>query len=263
VRPYLIDWVFHGHHFQPPSYGVLLALAFTVAYIEAIRRTVRLEEDPRHMEWIFLIILVSSIFGSRAFHVAFEDLGYYLIHPDKILAVWEGGYTFYGAMIAAIFALYLYCCARGIDFLHYTDIVAPATMLGLAIGRIGCFLAGCCWGKPTEMPWGVVFTHPHAFSSTKGIPLHPTQLYESAAAFTLYLYLCFRFKNREYPGQIFFHTLLGYAAFRFVIEFFRGDDYRGFVFNGVFSYSQLVSLTLVPFGILGILLYARPRRVHG
>ncbi len=212
------------------------------------------------VEHLFLIIIVASIIGSRAFHVMFEELPYYMAHPEKIWALWEGGYTFYGAMIASLFAMYLYCLVYRLEFLEFADLVSPSTLLGLAIGRVGCFLAGCCWGKETTMPWGTVFTDPNAFTSLKGVPLHPTQLYEALSAFLLFMYLAFKSNERRYRGQIFFQALIGYAAFRFVIEFFRGDDYRGFVFNGVLSYSQLVSLTVLPFGLLGVMLFSQVRR---
>jgi len=132
------------------------------------------------------------------------------------------------------------------------DVFAPGIALGHVIGRMGCFLAGCCWGKPTTMPWGVVFTDQFAHANV-GTPLnerlHPTQLYESGAEFVILLgLLWFEKKGRSFPGRTFWSYMLVYAISRFVIEFFRGDP-RGVVF-GVLSTSQFISIILVPLSLV-------------
>jgi len=245
MHPYLVDQVLFGIHFHIPSYGVLLAFSFSVAYFMALYQAFKLEEDPRHIEYLFLIIVFSSMLGSRLFHVVFEEPEYYLAHPKKILAIWEGGYTFYGALIAAIFSISVYCKWHKLRFLQFSDIATAGTLLGLSTGRVGCFLAGCCWGRPTNMPWGVSFTHAEAFTTLKAVPLHPAQLYESAGAFLLFLYSLNLFRKRKFIGQITFHGLIGYAAIRFVVEYFRGDDYRGYMFGGFLSYSQFISIIIL------------------
>lgn len=257
MHPYLFDWVVNGHHLRPPSYGVFLALAFSAAYFESLRRAAVLEEETRHIENLFLLIVLGSVIGSRLFHVVFEEFDYYSKHPMKVFAVWEGGYTFYGAMLMSLLCVFLYARARKLPYLQFVDIAASGTALGLFFGRIGCFLAGCCWGRPTTVPWGVVFSNPEAFTNDHHTPLHPTQLYESLGSLAIFVYLTWRFRKREYVGQIFFHGLILYSILRFLIEFFRGDDYRGYVFGGVFSYAQLVSLFILPFGIVGMFLYSR------
>lgn len=257
MHPYLFDWVVQGHHLRPPTYGVLLALAFSLGYFDALRRAIKLGEDPKHVENLFLLVVLASVVGSRLFHVAFEELPYYMTHPGKIFALWEGGYTFYGAVLASMLVVFLYSNGKKLNFLQFGDLATMSTVLGLFIGRLGCFFAGCCWGRPTDVPWAVSFTNPEAFTSLKGVPLHPAQLYESFAALVLYIYLAWRFRHRRYPGQVFFHGLIFYAVARFIIEFFRGDDYRGFVFGGNLSYSQLVSLAILPFAAVGMFLYSR------
>lgn len=257
MYPYLFDWVVAGHHLKPPTYGVLLALAFSVGYFESLRRTIRLGEDPKHIENIFLMVVLSSVLGSRLFHVLFEEFSYYAEHPMKIFAIWEGGYTLYGAMLAAILAIFVYGRWRRVPFLQFVDIAAPATALGIAIGRVGCFFAGCCWGRPSSVPWAVTFTNPEAFTSARNVPLHPTQLYEAFGAFLIYVYLNWRFRERRYEGQIFLEGLTIYAVLRFLIEIFRGDDYRGYVLHGLISYSQLVSLGVLPFTVAGLVFFSR------
>ncbi len=260
MYPYLFDWVVAGHHLRPPTYGVMLAFAFSAGYFDSLRRTIKAGDDPKHIENIFLVVVLSSVIGSRLFHVLFEELPYYLANPGKILAIWEGGYTFYGALLASILGLYLYTKTKKLSFLHFIDIAAPATALGLFFGRLGCFFAGCCWGRETDVPWAVTFTNPESFTSARNIPLHPTQVYEALAGLLIYFYLSWRWRSRRYVGQIFFHGMSIYAVARFLIEIFRGDDYRGFAFQGALSYSQIVSLAILPFMFVGMFLYSRAKQ---
>lgn len=255
MHPFLFDITVFGLHIRPPSYGVFLALAFSTAYFVSLYRAAKIGEDPKHIENLFLLVVLGSVVGARLFHVLFEEPGYYAAHPEKIIAVWEGGYTLYGAMLAAILAMFLYCRGKKIDYLNFMDIAAAATAIGISIGRFGCFLAGCCWGKPTQCILGVTFSHPLTFAGIKTTPVHPTQLYESFGALLLFFYFHWRFNRRQYKGQIFFHGLLLYPVLRFLIEYFRGDEYRGYILHGLLSYSQLVSLAMIPFGIAGVLIY--------
>lgn len=259
MHPYLFDWVVNGHHLRPPTYGVMLAISFSAAYFLALRRSLILEESPRHVENLFLGVIFGSVLGGRLFHVFFEEWAYYSQHVNKIFAVWEGGYTFYGALLGAAGTMYLYCRLRKLSFLQYVDIAAEGVTFGLFMGRMGCFGAGCCWGKPTTMPWGVIFSNPESFANVHDTPLHPTQLYESFGALCIFLYVFWLFKRRRYEGQVFFHAVTLYAILRFVIEFFRGDDYRGFIFGGLLSYSQFVSVVLLLFALSGMAAYSRKR----
>lgn len=255
--PYLVDTTLFGTHVMIPSYGVMLAISFTLAYFLALWRAKQMGVSERHVENLFLCVIVGSVVGSRAFHVLLEEPGYYFAHPNKILAVWEGGYTFYGALLLAMAAIFTYCRLQKIHFLPYGDIAAPATALGLFTGRIGCFLAGCCWGKKCDLPWAVTFNHAHTFSEIRGVPLHPTQIYEACLGLAIFTYLTWRFKKRRYEGQIFFEGIIFYGIGRFLIEYCRGDDVRGYVLNGLFSFSQVVSLMLVPLAAAGIFFFRK------
>lgn len=256
--PYLFSFPFNGHPVHVPTYGVLLALAFSTGYFLSLRRAKKLGEDPIHVENLFLLVVFGAVVGSRLFHVVFEEPAYYREHPEKIVAIWEGGYTFYGALLTCITAIFLYCRKTKINFLNYADICAPSTALGLAIGRIGCFSAGCCWGKPTDWFLGVTFNHPDSFAGVKGIPVHPTQLYESFAAFCIFLYLRWRFNHRQYIGQLLFEGLMIYSVARPLVEFFRGDDYRGVYMKGWLSTSQIISLGIFVTVLVAMRWY-RPR----
>jgi phosphatidylglycerol:prolipoprotein diacylglycerol transferase len=257
MYPYLIHFVFNGHAIKIPSYGIMLALGFTLAYFESLYRAKKIGEPLKHIENLFLIIILGAILGARLFHVLFEEFDYYRDNPSKIIAVWEGGYTFYGGLITCIVFIYWYCRKSKIVFFQFADIAAGATALALSVGRVGCFLTGCCWGREAHVPWSVTFTHPETFTSVRNIPLHPTQLYESLGALGIYFYLLWLWPKRKYQGQLFFHGIALYAIVRFIVELYRGDDYRGYVFGGLLSYSQVVSLTLLPFALLGMFLFRK------
>jgi len=244
VHPFLFDWVINGHHFRPPSFGVFLAMAFSVGYFLALRNALVLKVNPKHIEHLFLILIGTSILGGRLFHVFFEDFNFYSSHPSKIIAVWEGGYTFYGSALAGILGVYLYCRLNRLSYLNFLDIVVTSAALGLAIGRIGCFAAGCCWGKVCTLPWAVTFSHPDAFNPIIGQKVHPTQLYEALGAFLIFLFCQKKLSHRLFIGEIGLKGICLYSILRFAVEFYRGDSYRGFLLGGLVSYSQAVSLVL-------------------
>lgn len=245
MHPYLFDWIVNGHHVRPPSFGVFLAIAFSSAYFLSLRNSRFTHLTHRQIEVLFLLSLVSSAVFGRLFHVFFEDWNFYRAHPEKILAVWEGGFTFYGSVLGTLAAFGIYSQYRKVSIREVLDIASVSCCLGLAIGRIGCFLAGCCWGKVCTLPWGIVLSHPSAAHLTQGLKVHPTQIYESIGALLLFSWGQRLLANRKYPGQTGFSLLAGYGALRFFIEYFRGDTYRGFIIPNILSYSQLISLGLI------------------
>ncbi len=251
MHPYLFNGSFLGHLVKIPTYGIFLAAAFSQAYFLTSRLAERLDEDRNHIDNIFLLVLVSAAVGGRMFHVLFENFSFFAEHPMKIFALWEkgAGFTFYGSLFASIATVLVYARRNKLSFLDYGDSVVPAVALGIALGRIGCFMAGCCWGRPTECFLGYSFTSPDTFAGVRNTPLHPVQLYGAFSAFLGFLYLSRLFFHREYPGQLIAHGLVLCAVSRFFLEFFRGDDYRGYVLGGAFSYSQLISILLLPVGL--------------
>jgi phosphatidylglycerol---prolipoprotein diacylglyceryl transferase len=237
MHPYLAEqWI--GRFATIPSYAFFLALAFTVAYVETLRRGIKAGLAPLHFERLFLITVVSSLTGAHFVHALFDSTS-----KTGLWAIWEGGYTFYGGMLAAVLALFLYCRWKQLVFLSYMDSIAPSALLGLAIGRLGCFAAGCCYGKPTLLPWGVTFTHPHSLTALRGVALHPVQLYESFVC--LLLYLAIGNSGIKKTGRSFYLCVGAYAIARFALEFFRADTSRGFVLGGKLSASQFLSLCLI------------------
>jgi len=144
------------------------------------------------------------------------------------------------------------------------DLIAPGIALGHVIGRFGCLLAGCCYGKPTNVAWAVTFTDPAAnfnVGTPLNVPLHPTQLYESAAGLIILVALLILEKRPgHFAGRTFWSFAFLYAVLRFIIEFFRGDD-RGMVFN-VLSTSQFISIVLAPLSLFMLWYLSRPTTPH-
>ncbi len=254
MLPFLAHFTFFGAKLAIPTYGALLATAFFLGYRLCMHYSHLANDRPEVLDQLFVWVLGAALVGARLFHVFFEGFSYYRLHPLDVFFVWRGGYTFYGAMMGALVSMILFSRYARVSFRHYADMATPATALGLGIGRIGCFAAGCCWGKPTHVPWAVTYSHVDSFCPWRGVPLHPTQLYESAGAFVLALFLHWFWRRRQYEGQVLFVGLVGYAVLRILVEIFRGDDYRGLFFGGLLSYSQALSLFFLALGFVGLLL---------
>jgi len=260
MHPFLIDCFIFGFHLKIPTYGFLLATSFSIGYALSLKKAVKLNVSPKHVENFFLIAVLGSVFGARLFHVLFEEFPYYSSHPEKILAIWEGGYTFYGALLSSLFFMYAYTRIKKISFLEMMDICSPGGALGLFIGRMGCFFAGCCWGRPSSVPWAVAFNAPETLSPSGNVRVHPTQVNESIVGLLLFFYVQHRFKHRKYTGQIFLEMISIYSIARFGIEFFRGDDYRGYLFGGLISYSQFIALAILPFSVSAMYHFSKENR---
>ena len=169
--------------------------------------------------------------------------------------------VFYGGFLAATFFALWYTRRHRMPVLKVCDVYAPAIALGQSIGRLGCFAAGDDYGKPTSAPWGVVFTNPAAHDLggvPLGVRLHPVQLYESFAALLIFALSLAWYRRKSRDGEVFALYLGLYATARFVIEFFRGDEDRGFVFNHLLSTSQFIAVVAFAVAVgLWIRLHAR------
>jgi phosphatidylglycerol:prolipoprotein diacylglycerol transferase len=164
--------------------------------------------------------------------------------------------VFYGGLIAAAVVAFWYMKGHRLPVWKLTDLISPLIALGLSCGRIGCFLAGCCYGKETSLPWAVVFRNPDSLARLN-VPLHPTQLYDAANGFVLFFFLTWMEKRKTFEGQIFWLFLFLYSITRFFIEIFRGDP-RGFLFTDVLSTSQAIGILLAIFSFF-MLFYMNKR----
>ena len=248
------------------TYGLLLATALLVS-ISVAAALAESDGLSRKKTWdLGFIIIIGAIIGAKVLLVI-TSFDYYMADLSRLFSLdfLRAGGVYYGGLLGAMAGAYLFTRANpDMPFLIIADAAAVTIPLGQAIGRLGCFSAGCDYGTPSNLPWAVTFTSEYA-REIVGVPLnvslHPYQLYESFSAFGLFLLLLFLFKRRSFPGQILLLYLASYGVLRFFLEFFRGDVGRGFVFDGLLSTSQFISLLIVPLA-LGSLLYLRSRKIR-
>jgi phosphatidylglycerol:prolipoprotein diacylglycerol transferase len=240
------------------TYGVLLAAAYLVGLKLAMVRARARGLDQTRVLDLGIYIIISALVGAKLL-LLITDLDTYTSNPRELVSLARSGGVFYGGLILAVVVALLYIRRIGLPLWTTCDVFAPGIALGHVVGRLGCFFAGCCFGKPTDLPWGITFTDPFAAANVGtplNVPLHPTQLYEAGAeGLILILLLATETRGRRFPGRTFWLYMLLYAISRYVIEMYRGDLGRGTVFE-IFSTSQFISLLLVPLSI-AMLLYLR------
>lgn len=191
---------------------------------------------------LFILLVLAGVIGGKLFLI-FEEPSLYLAKPKKLAS--GSGFVFYGSLLLAIPTMLWFFRKNKIPTLPMLDVMAAVTCIVHGFGRIGCFMAGCCYGIPTKGFLGVIFTNPICQAEPLNTPLHPTQLYEAGFIF-LILILLLSFKSRkQFDGQLFLIYLIAYATGRGILELFRGDLERGFVVNGILSNSQFISLIVI------------------
>jgi phosphatidylglycerol:prolipoprotein diacylglycerol transferase len=247
--------------FYLPTYGVLLAIAYLVG-IWMLRRKARAEGLPEQKIFDFsLYVLAAAILGAKLLLVIVE-FRRYAANPASLVEVLRSGGVFYGGLIAATAVGVWYMRKHRLPAWKIADMGAPSIALGEAIGRWGCFAAGCCYGKPTDLPFGVTFTDPfanEAVGTPLNVALHPTQLYLSLNALIIFFVLQWAYRRRTFDGEVFWLYVLLYAITRGILETFRGDSIRGFLVPGVLSTSQFIGL-LAAASAVGMLVYLSRRR---
>jgi phosphatidylglycerol:prolipoprotein diacylglycerol transferase len=236
------------------SYGAMLALAFIVGTILAALRAQRSGLDKNKIVDLIFYILVSSLLGARFLFVAL-NWTYYSGHIPEIFQIWEGGLVFYGGLILAFAASVWFIRKNRLPLGKVLDVLAPSLALGISIGRIGCFLNGCCWGKISSK-WGISFpfkNNPPAYAEQVysglisgdalcSLPVIPTQLYESLVCLMIFVLLLWLDRVRRFDGFLFWMFILLYSIFRFFIEYLRYYE-PNFIF-GFFTASQIISVIL-------------------
>jgi phosphatidylglycerol:prolipoprotein diacylglycerol transferase len=232
------------------SYGVLLAASYLLGLRLAMWRAKKWGLDPSRVLDLGIYIIIAALVGAKLLLlvVDFDQFN----NPRDLLNLARLGGVFYGGLLAAVGVAFWYIHRHRMPFWTTCDVFAPGIALGHVTGRLGCLAAGCCYGKPTDMPWGIVFSNPLAAANVGtplGIPLHPTQLYEAGAALIiLVLLLATENRGRRFAGRTFWSYMFLYAVSRYIIEMYRGDP-RGTVF-GVLSTSQFISVVLAPLSLM-------------
>lgn len=242
------------------SYGVMLVVAFWLGIELSARIAKKRGLDPVSILDLGLVVLVSSLVGSRLVYVL-THLPDYASDPAGVFRIWEGGLTFYGGLAAGIGCGMLYLWKKGLPVLAVTDVVAPQLALGIAIARVGCLLNGCCFGKPTSLPWGVIFPSDcQAGWEIGGIPLHPTQIYSSVANVIIFFVLRKILWKNLASGMVFAAFLVLYGSWRFAIDFLRYYEPTMYAGPLGITWNQLISLAMVAVGVAMSLRLARRGR---
>jgi len=232
------------------AYGVLLAASYLLGLRLAMTRAKRWGLDANRVLDLGIYIIIAALVGAKLM-LLFVDFDQFRRSPWELLALARSGGVFYGGLILAVVVAFWYIAKHRMPFWTTCDVFAPGIALGHVTGRLGCFAAGCCYGKPTDVPWAVIFTNPLAAANVGtplGIPLHPTQLYEAGAELLiLLLLLVTERKGKLFAGRTFWLYMFLYAVSRYIIEIYRGDP-RGAILG--FSTSQFISLVLAPLSLV-------------
>jgi phosphatidylglycerol:prolipoprotein diacylglycerol transferase len=244
------------------SYGVLVATGVIVGLFLSRWQARKLGLNPDQIWNLGIYMVLAALAGSKLWLVL-GDLPYYWRNPREIfsLATLQSGGDILGGVMFGLLFLWWFVATDGtyfhrprkrtIGYLAVADAFAAPLALGHSIGRIGCFMAGCCWGKPTNMPWGVVFHSPLAaqlVGTPLNVPLQPTQLFESAAEFANFLFLVWLGKRQKFTGELVAAWMVLYGFERGMLEFIRNDPGRGMMFNNTISFMQIVCVVLIAAG---------------
>ncbi|ANN68366.1 prolipoprotein diacylglyceryl transferase [Bordetella bronchialis] len=234
-------------------YGLMYLLGFGLVYLLGRWRIARGKVaggfTPRDLEDLIFYSVIGVVAGGRLGYVLFYKPGYYFTHPLEIFYLWEGGMSFHGGLLGVILVMLYFARKRGVSFFTVSDFIAPLIPLALAMGRLGNFINGELWGRPSTLPWAMVFPQ-----SGDGVPRHPSQLYELCLEGIALFILMWWFARKPRPtGQVSALFLIGYGIFRFLVEFTREpDNFLGLLAGGL-SMGQWLS---VPMVLIGVLMFA-------
>jgi phosphatidylglycerol:prolipoprotein diacylglycerol transferase len=241
-------------------YGILVATGFLAGLWTASRRARSVGIEPERIFDLGPWLILGGIAGGRILYVISYWREDFAEHPfPEVFMVQHGGLVFYGGLIGATLAAVTHLLWKKLPMWKMGDIVAPSIALGYAFGRIGCLLNGCCYGRECDMEWAIRFPADHA---THGMPVHPTEVYDSILNFCFYVFLAWLFKRKKFDGQVFAVYLMGYAVLRSFVEYFRGD-YPVHYLGGVATPAQLLSIGIVAGGLLLFVLLRRPQEKRG
>jgi phosphatidylglycerol---prolipoprotein diacylglyceryl transferase len=227
-------------------YGVLAALAFLVAFWTASQRAPHDGVPSEAVADLAPWLILGAIVGARALYVMSYWNEQFADKPIwEVFMLRRSGLVYYGGLIGACLATIVYSKYRKLPLWKIADIMTPSIALGHAIGRIGCLMTGCCFGRRASVPWAIHFPPGH---STEGHAVHPTQIYESLLNFALYAGLAALFRRKKFNGQVFAVYLVAYAVLRTFVELFRGD-YPVYYLGGLLTPAQLVSAGIFAIGM--------------
>lgn len=227
------------------GYGLMIGIGVIAAYLTAEYRARKLRLDA---DQVFSLLIWCLVFGGLGSKLLFclTMLDVIIADPSYLLHSLANGWVVYGGLIGGVLGGFLFCRYKKINFLSYFDLALPSVALAQGFGRIGCFLAGCCYGRPTDSPIGITFTN--SAYAPNGISLIPTQLISSGLDFLHFFVLLYIARHKKAEGQVGGFYLIFYSIGRFILEYFRGDMERGRV--GELSTSQFIAIFTLIAGIV-------------
>ncbi|MBK9292884.1 MAG: prolipoprotein diacylglyceryl transferase [Oligoflexia bacterium] len=233
-----------------PTYYLIISLSFTLSILWIFKRAKKQGFDLNLTADLLLTLMLAGFIGARLFQVVYENPTFYLTNPLSIFKFWQGGFVYYGGFIGAVIAAFVFYKLKPFNFYKFTDIIAIPLSFGYGLGRLGCFFAGCCYGRETNLPWAITF--PAWSESPSQIPLHPTQIYfflwEMLSLLVLMIIENRATKFFKNPGSLFGMWLILHGLGRAIIEQFRGDFRGANVFN--LSISTWISFMVIATGVL-------------
>ena len=241
------------------TYGLFVGLAIVSSIYIATKLGIQSGLKEKHLNRLFIAGILAGLIGGRLFY-AFEDIQHFIDHPFELLLINQGGLTVYGALIIGVGTWIFLIKKYKMPLMRTLDALVISLPLGLAIGRIGCFSAGCCYGKAVtgdHIPWFAI-KFPAGVNSFAPVGhfLYPTQLMD--LAYNLFIFivlLVFRKKFQKYDGQAVWLFMMLYGIFRSIVEIYRGDIERGFIINNYLSVSQAISIPIVLFASYMLIFY--------
>jgi phosphatidylglycerol:prolipoprotein diacylglycerol transferase len=237
----------HGilpEHITLYSYGLMIGLGIFAGFWVALFQVRKFGVDSEQLSSLLLWIVLAAFIGGKLFYYL-EDPSKYLSNPSLMLQIKGGGFVFYGSLIFALPTIYFWLKSKKLPVRPFMDVFAFVTPVVHSFGRIGCFLAGCCHGKVCHNAFGVTFTHPDSLAEPLNVPLYPTQLFDIFINVVILITLLIYRKRKKFEGQLMLIYIAMYAVGRSINEEFRGDEARGYVFDGWFSHSQAIAVLMI------------------
>jgi|TARA_B110000902_G_scaffold78430_1_gene93387 phosphatidylglycerol:prolipoprotein diacylglycerol transferase len=226
------------------SYGVMIALGVLASFYITLHKSKKFGMDADRLSGMFIWVIVAAFVGGKLFFFL-EDIDKYWGKYAAIKGAMGGGFVFYGSLIFAVPTIVWWLRKEKIPVRPFLDILAFVGPVVHSFGRVGCFLAGCCHGKVCDSWMGVTFTHPDSLAAFKNTALYPTQLFDIAVNLTILAVIYFIQKKQKFSGQLFLIYLMMYGVGRSIVEIYRGDDARGFLFGGAVSHSQFIAVCII------------------
>ncbi len=231
-------------HITLYSYGLMIALGILASFWFVSRRIKHFGIDKDQLSTMFVWSILAGFIGGKLFFFL-EDISKYVDDPSQLTNITGGGFVFYGSVLFVIPVLMWLLKRKNIAIRPFLDIIAFVGPIIQCFGRVGCFLAGCCHGKVCDNILGVTFTNPNSLANPLNTPLYPTQLFDILINALIFITLLWMEKRKKFAGQLMLIYMMMYAVGRSINEVFRGDEERGFVFNGLLSHSQFIAVLIM------------------